>query len=329
MTDGVTVRRRPDGLGLVALRAGLPPTTLVTRTPTHVAVRTPGRPDFYDGNALDLDLAPEVDGLDRWLARAVELADAVGAPHVRLRWEVALGPAAPPAPPAPPAGLMAALAARGAALDALTVLALPETGPTALAAPIAGRGAPAGLVVDGPLPADGVVGEPGAEGAAGVDRRWHGAAVLHRYDDGDTPEAWRRWDEDGAAWMSGVTRDLARRGRARVWLAVRHGIPVGTVTLVDDGTGASVVEDLVVHPAHRGRGVAEALERAAVTHECTSRRPRHVLVAVVPGSVSDRLHRRLGFVPAATVWVAHVEGRPRGVPPSSDGPGPGAEGSRR
>jgi GNAT superfamily N-acetyltransferase len=284
--DPVVVRRRDDLVGLAVLRASLPPVTLVTSLPGAVLVRTPSRPDFHDGDVVDLEAAPAVDELDRWIGRAATQLAAIGAPLVRLRWQEALPPDAPPVPPAPDPALAAALAARGMGVEPLTVLLLDA---------LASVPPATGVEVLGPLPAD---------GDDALHRRWHGVAVLQRFALGSSTEEWRAWDDGFGAWQHGVRRGLARIGRARAWLALRQGIPVGTVTMVDDGTGLCVVEDLVVHPAHRGRGIAGALEHAAIAAELEARPGARVAVVVEPGSTSDRLQRRLGLRPVATVWTA-------------------------
>lgn len=284
--DPVAVRRRDDLIGLAVLRATLPPVTLVTAMPGATVVRTPSRPDFHDGDVLDLDTVPDVDELDRWITTAATQLGAVGAGLVRLRWQVPLAPDAPPEPPVPDPTLAAAWADRGFGLEALTVLLLDALVP----AP-----EPAGLEVLGPLAAD---------GDDELQRRWHGVAVLQRFAVGASTEEWRAWDDGFGAWQHGVNRAMARIGRVRAWLALRQGIPVATLTLGDDGTGLSVVEDLVVHPAHRGRGIARALEQRAVAAEVAARPASRIAVVVEPGSTSDRLQRRLGFRPIATVWAA-------------------------
>lgn len=301
-TPSVRVRRGDDRLGLVALRTSLPPSALITTVRDHAVIRTPERPDFLDGNVLDLAEPPDVAAVDRWVARAVDQATAVRSPHVRIRWEEPLVRDAPARAPDPSGLMTVSFAAHGFVVDALTVLRLDDAASTDASDAPGAHGAS-----DGPFAPPGVTIHPplAADGDATVDRQWHAVGVLHRYDAGDTPAEWRGWDEEGAAWWLAVMRDHVRRGRARVWLASAQGMPIATVALVDDRRGASVVEDLVVHPVHRGRGVAAALERQALATERRATAVRHLLVAVVPGSTSDRLQRRLGFVPHATVWVAH------------------------
>ena len=286
-TEGAApaVRRVEGRHGLAVLRASLPPIALVTSTPEGTMVRTPSRPDLHDGNVLDLARPPEPAALDRGLRRAEEQARAIGAPRVRLRWEVPLAPDAAPGdvPPLEP-DLERALADHGLAHHDLEVLLLDR--------PVAP--APSGVELVGPLP---------AEGDAALDRSWHGVAVLQRYAEGDTPAQWRAVDEGFAAFAHGVRRALALEGRAGVHLAMRHGVPVATVTVVHDRAGSAVVEDLVVHPVHRGRGTGAELVHRAVSVLAAAEPGVRIGVAVAAGSASDRLQRRVGFRPHAVVRV--------------------------
>lgn len=303
-----SVRRVPGRHGLDVARAGLPPVSLATPSPDGTVVRTPSRPDFHDGNVTDLDRPPAPTDLDRLLRRAEDQARAVGAARVRLRWEEPLAPDAPPGVvPAVGPALAAALAERGLALGTLVVL-------------LAGADA-SGAVDDVPVGVE-LLGPLAASGDAALERRWHGVAVLQRYADGDDPTAWRAADGGFAAWRHGVRRALALEGRAWVWLAMRQGMPAGTVTLVDDLRGTAVLEDLVVHPTHRGRGIAAALVRRAASFLDAGWGPSAPRLGSVvePGSTSERLHRRAGFHPHAVVRVAER--------PLADPSGRGREGPR-
>lgn len=290
--SGPSIRRLDTGLGLAVLRAGLSGVTLVTYTRDHVAVRTPSRPDYRDGNTLDLTRVPAPDDLAGYLTRYQETVGAVGARHVQLRWEEPLDADAPAVAPTPDPDLAAAAAAHGLELSAVTVLLLrgltePPSSPVARCAPV-------------PAPE----GEPGGA----VDRQWHAATVLYRYVAGDTPDQWRAVDDGFTAWSVQQQRELARAGRCRVWVASRHAIPVARCTLLHDRQGLAVVEDLVTHPAHRGRGIATALVHAAVTDHLAAEPGARVGLAAVPGARSEALYRRLGFLPHATVWTAHCAG---------------------
>lgn len=292
---GAGVRRLDDRLGLAVLRASLSGRTLVTYARDHVTVRTPSRPDFRAGNSLDLEVAPAPAALAGWVARFRDTVGRLGADGVRLRWEEPLAPDAPAVPPAPNPDLAAAATALGLELSVTTVLLLHALAPPAEAAPADLR----------PVPAPAPAGAPPALAAGGpVDRDWHAAIVLYRYETGERPDDWRGRDDAVTAWKVEVQRELAAAGRARVWLAARHGTPVGRLTLVHDRQGLAVVEDVIVHPAHRRRGIAAALTRRAVADHLTGHPGDRVGIGAEPGSTAELLSRRLGFRPHATVWTA-------------------------
>lgn len=286
------VRRVDDRLGLAVLRASLSGRTLVTYARDHVAVRTPSRPDFLDGNCLDLLAAPTPDALDGWQQRFDETVGRLGAGRLHLRFEQpadALPPDAlpPDARPTPDPALAAALTDRGLGLSPVTVLLLDalSTEPSSVGAELR------------------PVEPPGVGPSAPVDRRWYASTVLYRYAAGDTPDDWRAADEDVVAWSVDVQRELAAAGRAQVWIAMRHGAPVARLTLIHDRQGLAVVEDVVVHPVHRRRGLAAALTHRALDAHLRAWPGTRVGVAAEPGSAGDRLSRGLGFVPHATVWA--------------------------
>ena len=284
MTDEPTrVRRTDDRLGLSVLRASLSPRTLVTYARDHVTVRTPSRPDYYDGNTLDLEGAPSPASLDGWLERFRSTIANLGVAHVQLRWETAGASAA-----VEPA-LEEALGERGLQLHPTRVLLLDRLRP----------------VAEAPAEIRALAPPTGAGG--GVDRRWHGATVLYRYE-AEAPDesGWRFWNEDFVAFSVEVQRELALAGRARVWLAIRHGAPVGRLTCTHDRQGLAVIEDVVVHPVHRRLGVATAMTHAAVAEHLAREPDARVGLGVDPGSVAERLYRRLGFRPHATVWTART-----------------------
>lgn len=75
------------GLGLAAQRIAFGPSTLVTSTPTHVAVRTPSRPSHEPANALHLYDQPEGD-IGRWwdaFDRTVGILGGIA--HERVSWQ--------------------------------------------------------------------------------------------------------------------------------------------------------------------------------------------------------------------------------------------------
>lgn len=276
--------RRDDGLALRALRVGVHPDALVLRSGTDVIVRTPARPDHRDGNVVDLLAPPPADEVAARLEGARRLMEPVGVSHLHVRYELAPGQ---PDDPARVAGFVAA----GCAVDVLRVLVL-----DAGALPEGASAPPASVTIerlDGP------------DGDVIAGRRWYAAAVLDRYAHGDDVDAWRSWDDEWGAWDRERVTALARAGRAEVWLASRHGMPVATLTLVDDRDGLVVVEDVVTHPAHRRRGIARALLVTALASLRGSRSLEHVAIAARPGAPAEALYLGLGFAPVADVqpWL--------------------------
>jgi GNAT superfamily N-acetyltransferase len=287
VTGRAEVRRLEDRLGLAVERASLSGRSLVTYARDHVTVRTPSRPDFRAGNTLDLVHPPAPDDLPRWIDRFADTTGRLGVPHVQLRWETPGPPDAPPNVPEPDPALDAAVRDLDLELTAVTVLLLDE------------------LVTPRPVSAELLpVEAPSAVPGGAVDRRWHAATVLYRYESGEGPDGWREVDEDFVAWSVDVQRELAADGRAQVWLAMRHGGPVGRLTLAHDRQGLAVVEDVIVHPVHRRIGIASALTHAAVAGYLAVVPDGRVGIGAVPASPADHLYRRLGFRPHATVWTA-------------------------
>lgn len=283
-----SVRRVDDRLGLAVRRVTLGPRTLVTYARDHVTVRTPSRPDLREGNTIDLLAPPTAGDLPGWVSRFGETVGALGVSHVQLRWETPLAPDAPAQDPTPDPDLVAAAGQLGLELSAVSVLLLdalepPDPRPPAELVPIA---------------------PPAAEPGGAVDRRWHAATVLYRYLDGETPDDWRDRDTGLVAWSVEQQRELAVAGRCQVWLAMRHGAPVARLTVSHDRQGLAAVEDVVTHPVHRRLGIAAGLTATAVAAHLEVHPGSRIGLAVEPGSAAERLCRRLGFRPHATVWTA-------------------------
>lgn len=286
------VRRLDERLGLAIERTGLSPRTLVTYARDHVTVRTPSRPDFFAGNTIDLLEAPAPDALGGWLDRFAETVAILGARQPQIRWEVPLAPDAPAEAAVPDPALAAAADRHGLTLEATTMLLLD------------------GLVEAAPVDAELVAlaaprhdADPD-DPADATDRRWHAATVLYRYESGSTPDDYRAVDQGFVAWSVDVQRELAIAGRAQVWVAMRHGGPVARLTLLHDRQGLAAIEDVVVHPVHRQRGIATALTHAAITGHLAADPGARIGLGAEPGSRAERLYRRLGFRPHATVWTA-------------------------
>lgn len=285
--DRTRVERVDDRLGLAVHRVGLSGRTLTTYARDHVSVRTPSRSDFRDGNTIDLLAPPAPSDLPRWIDRFHETIGIMGATHVQVRWEEPLAGDAPAAPPIADPALADACRELGFDLTPTTILLLDEL---AEPAPTSAELTP--------------VEAPSAVPGGAVDRRWHAATVLYRYASGDTPDDWRNVDQGFTDWAVDVQRELASAGRCQVWVAMRHGGPVGRLTLLHDRQGLAVVEDVIVHPVHRRIGIASGLTHRAVSSYLEVAAGARVGIGADPGSGADRLYRRLGFGPHATVWTA-------------------------
>ncbi len=294
---------REEGTALRALRLTVAPGALVTRAGTDVVVRTPTRPDHHAGNVVDVIAPPSAADVPALAVRVRRLLEPTGVARPHLRWERPAGTGAA----GPDAAALAALSEAGFAPVVTRVLRLPSA-----------TGSSRTVVGAARLPVSGR--DPGGDDPA-TARRWHGADVLQRYAVGDDVDTWRRWDAEGAAWDRERVRGLAAVGRADVWLATAQGIPVATLTVLRDGAGVALVEDLVTHPAHRRRGHAAALLRAAVDAEHAAAPGGVVCVEAEPDGPSARLLDALGAEPVADVVSALLA--------PGTGPGPGTEGPHR
>lgn len=251
-----------DPLPLVAIRATLDPRTVVAPLADLTVLRTPTRPDLREGNALHLRTPPGPGDLDRLQAAWADRFGGVpGVDHLRIRW-------VEPTAGRDLTGLREAALDRGLAVDLTPHLELAELTPP-----------PAPADVDVVMARD--------------PRQWHGATVLFRHSD---------WGGDEDFWRETMAgrRQLAAEGRALTYLAVRWGIPVGTASLCwdpladvgPDHAGLAVVEDVVVHPAHRGLGIASSLVHTTVARHLSAH-PRARTVLRTDDAAG--LYRRLGF----------------------------------
>lgn len=255
-------------LPLRALQTALDPGTVVAVLDHLTVVRTPTRPDLREGNAFHLHQPPEPDDLDALLDDWDErLGSNPAIEHVRIRWvEPDVGRDL--------SALRAAAEARGLAVDLTAHLELVD---------LAEATAP-----------------PRVEIVVATDpREWHGATVLFRHTDWGGDEDF--WRETIAGW-----RQLAAEGRAVTYVAVRWGIPVGTASLAwdpladvgPDHAGLAVIEDVVVHPAHRGVGVGAALVHTALARHL-AHHPRARVVLRTDDAVD--FYEHLGFRRTATL----------------------------
>lgn len=258
-----------DPLPLVAIRAALDPATVVVPLEHLLVVRTPTRPDLWEGNALHLRAAPQPQDVGRLLEVWEERFGGVpGVRHLRIRW-------VEPSSGRPLDDLREAASARGLEVDVTTHMELDDVG------------------AEAPPP-------PSVDLVPATDpRQWHGATVLFRHTD---------WGGDEDFWRETMAgrRVLAEEGRAVTWIAVRWGIPVGTASLCwdplaevgADHAGLAVVEDVVVHPVHRGAGIGGALVDHAVRRHLTGHPRARVVLRT---DDKTEFYRSLGFRPTALV----------------------------
>jgi len=287
--SGAGVIRRDDGLALRTLRVGVHPEALVIHVGTDVVVRTPARPDHRDGNVVDLLAPPPVAEVATRLEGVRRLMEPVGVRDLHLRYELPPGGRGTAAggPGDAESARAEALAAAGCRVTDLQVLE------------IAVKDLPRSVP---PPPADVTIERlTGPDGDVIDERRWYAASVLDRYAHGDEVTAWRAWDDAWGAWHRERIAALARLRRAEVWLASRHGMPVASLTLLDDHDGLVVVDRVITHPAHRRRGIARALLGAALASLDDAARLERVTLATLVGAPAQELFRAVGFTSVADV----------------------------
>jgi GNAT superfamily N-acetyltransferase len=289
------VTRRDDGLALRTLRVGVHPEALIIHIGTDVVVRTPTRPDHRDGNVVDLLVPPAADEVAVRLEGVRRLMEPIGVPYLHLRYELPAGDAGGTGEEEERTARLTAAGCRVTDLQALelAVADLPTRAPEP----------PADVTIERLVGPDGDV----------IDqRRWYAASVLDRYAHGEEVVAWRAWDDAWGAWDRERIAALARLRRAEVWLASRHGMPVASLTMIDDLDGLVAVDRIITHPAHRRRGIARALLGTALaTLQGVPSLERITLVTAADASIGA-LCRAVGFVPVADVrdWLRLGEDAP-------------------
>lgn len=282
------VVRRDDGLALRTLRVGVHPQALVIHVGTDVVVRTPARPDHRDGNVVDLLTPPTADEVGARLEGVRRLMEPIGSRHLHLRYEVPAGSAdGSGVADGEEAARASGLEAAGCRVSDLEVVQLAVSDlPTAAPEP------PADVTIERLVGPDGDVLDA---------RRWYAASVLERYAYGDDVTAWRAWDDVWGAWDRERVAALARERRAEVWLATRHGMPVASLTLLDDLDGLAVVDRIITHPAHRRRGIARALLGAGLMSLVDAPTLERITAVGPVDAPIGVLARTMAFTPVADV----------------------------
>lgn len=197
------------------------------------------------GGGLHLDVPPADEAsLRAWLS-SWEAFERPGA----VRWSLPVGEV-----PAP--DVMAAATAAGLVASCRSVEVVSATPSSA---------APAGVTL-APITED--------------VRDWAAFEVLARWiDPAVDPGRWR--------WRARRVRHLVEAGRGRAWLARTAEMPVAAAVVMDppehrDGAGSTLA--IVVHGAHRGRGIATALAASALAEAGMSDAPVLALGPIIVGS---------------------------------------------
>jgi len=262
------VTRPPaGGIGMAAERLALGPDTLQTIVHDHVILRTPTRPTYWSGNALDLfdtpqDLEAAFTRFDRTVGQLPGIERQV------VAWERDTGPD-DPGVDVPP----------GVRMETVEVGVLASD-----------------LDVAQPVVPDGV-----ELVRATDDRHWAGAKVLYLQVDWGGDEPFWRWHVDqqrqlaegGSAAVLVAYQLGIPVGRAGLFLA--HPGAVGV------GDRLAVVEDVIVHPLYRRQGIARAMILAAVDVARRLQPGVRVVIGSDPGSAAGSLYAALGFAP--TSWI--------------------------
>lgn len=265
------VHRPPaGGVGLASERLAFGPATLQTIIHDHLALRTPTRPDHWSGNAVHLfeppaDLEAAFRRFDRSIGHLPGLTRRV------VAWEATDGSDTP-----------------GVDVPDGTELHVVEHG---VLGPDTVSSAP-------------VVPDEVTLVRAETPEHWAGAKVLYLQTDWGESEPYWRWHTD-------QQRQLVEGGSALVLVAYQIGIPVGRagVFLPHDGAAGvgdrlAVVEDVVVHPLYRRRGIGTALVLALADVARRLLPEVRVVIGSDPGTPTAAWYARLGFEPTSWSWKA-------------------------
>ena len=134
---------------------------------------------------------------------------------------------------------------------------------------------------------DGVVGEPRLAGAEDTELLvgWFDAFFVEAFGSASNPEASR-----------GLITDIpAVDGRVVLWTV--NGEPVAMARVHGCLLGVSRIGPVYTPPEERGHGFGAAVTAEAVRHARRNNARDVVLFADVANPVSNRIYRRLGFVP--------------------------------
>ncbi len=268
------------GIGLAAERLGHGPDVLITTASDHVALRTPTRPDHFSGNAIHLYTPPQAVG--PWVQRhADSIGRLPGVTGAFLCWEVPVDVVADGND-----GLAAHLPDDvPATADVEAVSAMVWRPDLREAGPAARRAALDDLDVRDP---------------EGLDIRWGGDDHVMAGARALYLQAGWGTDVDYWRWHVAQQRDLMVARRCDVWVLYAMGIPACRASLMHDRRGLAIVEDVVTHPLHRGKGLASALIVHLLRHHLATHADDVVVIRADADGPARRLYERLGFETVAT-----------------------------
>lgn len=270
------------GIGLAAERLGHGPDVLVTTASDHVVLRTPTRPDHFSGNAIHLHEPPTA--MQPWLDRHRRTIGAIpGVDRAFVCWEVGADLAETDPRAAVPDDTPA-----DAGVELVSALVWRPD----LASRAADRAsALAAVEVRDP---DDLDIRSGAD-----DKVLSGSRALYL-------QAGWGTDVDYWRWHSAQELDLLVGRRCDIWVAYAMGIPASRVSLMHDRHGLAIVEDVITHPLHRGRGLASALVVHALRHHLADHPDHAIVIRATADGPARRIYERLGFSTVATdVTVSH------------------------
>ena len=105
---------------------------------------------------------------------------------------------------------------------------------------------------------------------------------------------------DAAKQASALRTILSKPATGTVYVAREEGRVIAMASLLytvstAEGGPAALFEDLIVHPAHRGRGIASALVRFVIEEARRRGILRLTLLTDMQNDRAQALYRRLGF----------------------------------
>jgi GNAT superfamily N-acetyltransferase len=263
----MVTRPHAGGIGMAAQRLTLGPDTLQTVAHDHVVLRTPSRPDYWSGNALDLFDTP-YDLKSAFVRFQRTVGQLPGIERQIVAWERDAGPHDP-----------------GVDVPLDVQMETVEVGVLAPDHDVASPVIPDGVELV----------------RASSDRHWAGARVLNLQVDRGGDDAFWRWHidqqhqlvEDGSAAVLVAYQLGIPVGRAGLFLA--HPGAAGV------GEGLATIEDIIVHALYRRQGIARAMILALVDVARRLHPGVRVVIGSDPGSAASGLYAELGFVP--TSWI--------------------------